>query len=272
MYHHILIGVDGGPGGRDAIALARRLADPSARLSLAHVYGREGISARVPAEENLVQRAEAMELLERERSESEIEAELESVAADSVGQGLRKLAASGRTDLIVVGSNRHGPPGRTLVADATRAALSASPYGVAIAPGGYRRGPREIGLVGIAYDLTEAADGVLCLAWEIACLHGAPLTALFAAPSPAEEEDGPLGQLEGHIADGELGRKVAAFSSDVDLLIVGSRADGALRRMIFGATADYLAEDAHCALLILPPPIIREEEFSVRRGRAGERG
>jgi len=39
MFRNVFIGVDGKPGGRDAIALARRLGEPGARFTLAHVYG-----------------------------------------------------------------------------------------------------------------------------------------------------------------------------------------------------------------------------------------
>ena len=38
MFTNILVGVDGGLGGRDAIALARRLAAKRSTLTLAHVY------------------------------------------------------------------------------------------------------------------------------------------------------------------------------------------------------------------------------------------
>jgi hypothetical protein len=37
MFEHVLIGVDGGPGGRDAVQLARMLAAPTARLAPVHV-------------------------------------------------------------------------------------------------------------------------------------------------------------------------------------------------------------------------------------------
>ena len=37
MFTRILIGVDGGPGGRDALALARLLAAPSAQTTAVHV-------------------------------------------------------------------------------------------------------------------------------------------------------------------------------------------------------------------------------------------
>ncbi len=38
MFKNVLVGVDGRPNGRDAIALATRLTDPDGRLTLAHVH------------------------------------------------------------------------------------------------------------------------------------------------------------------------------------------------------------------------------------------
>ena len=37
MFNNVLIGVDGSPNGRGAVALASRLADPVGKLTLAHV-------------------------------------------------------------------------------------------------------------------------------------------------------------------------------------------------------------------------------------------
>ena len=40
MFKNVLVGVDGRPNGRDAIALASQLADPDGKLTLAHVHQR----------------------------------------------------------------------------------------------------------------------------------------------------------------------------------------------------------------------------------------
>ena len=69
MFKNVLVGVDGRPGGRDAIALARLLGDPGAKLTLVFVRSTD-IAEDV---------AESEELLERERSAAGLEAELLSV-------------------------------------------------------------------------------------------------------------------------------------------------------------------------------------------------
>ena len=38
MFKTVIVGVDGSPNGRDAIALASRLMDPGGKMTLAHVH------------------------------------------------------------------------------------------------------------------------------------------------------------------------------------------------------------------------------------------
>ena len=51
MFDNVLVGVDGRQGGRDAIALARRLCAPEARIALAHVDGSDLMGAAAPPAE-----------------------------------------------------------------------------------------------------------------------------------------------------------------------------------------------------------------------------
>ena len=85
MFTNVLVGVDGRPGGRDAIALAKQLAAPDAQMIFGHVgpvlSGRGGGLA-IPLE-----RQDAEELLEREREATETEAELVTAVEPSVGGG-----------------------------------------------------------------------------------------------------------------------------------------------------------------------------------------
>ena len=53
MFKHLLVGIDGRAGGRDAIALAKLLAVSPARMTLAHLDGTDWLGAlnreRLPA-------------------------------------------------------------------------------------------------------------------------------------------------------------------------------------------------------------------------------
>jgi hypothetical protein len=93
MFKNALVGVDGRPNGRDAIALASRLTDPDGKLTLAHVHSGElrpshAITPGLVAEE----REDSHKLLERERTAAEVSAELISVVSMEPGRGLHEQA------------------------------------------------------------------------------------------------------------------------------------------------------------------------------------
>jgi nucleotide-binding universal stress UspA family protein len=58
--------------------------------------------------------------------------------------------------------------------------------------------------------------------------------------------------VEGHAVYGLTGEELAAFGDSVDLLVVGSRNYGPVRRLVLGSTSDYLERHARCSLLVLP--------------------
>jgi nucleotide-binding universal stress UspA family protein len=51
---------------------------------------------------------------------------------------------------------------------------------------------------------------------------------------------------------GLTGEELAAFGDEVDILVVGSRGYGPVRRLVLGSTSDYLERHARCSLLVLP--------------------
>src|SRR5579872_6402981 len=109
IFEAVVVGVDGRPSGRDAIALARVLAAPQGRLALAHVHAQERSGARAAgAGAVTVEGAASLALLEREREGSAVDAALAPVAAASVGRGLHDLAEAHHADLLVVGSCSRG--------------------------------------------------------------------------------------------------------------------------------------------------------------------
>jgi nucleotide-binding universal stress UspA family protein len=68
----------------------------------------------------------------------------------------------------------------------------------------------------------------------------------------ANERMKALPDVEGRAVYGLAGEELAAFSEDVDLLVVGSRGYGPVRRLVLGSTSDYLERHARCSLLVLP--------------------
>src|SRR4051794_34393808 len=109
MFKNALVGVDGSPGGRDAVALAGRLLDEGARLTLVHVRpGRlhplHAITPGLLDEEA----AASEELLRKEQADAPKKAELVSAVGASPGGTLHEQAEELDADLIVVGSCRRG--------------------------------------------------------------------------------------------------------------------------------------------------------------------
>jgi nucleotide-binding universal stress UspA family protein len=51
---------------------------------------------------------------------------------------------------------------------------------------------------------------------------------------------------------GLTGEELAAFSDELDILVVGSRGYGPLRRLVLGSTSEFLERHARCSLLVLP--------------------
>jgi nucleotide-binding universal stress UspA family protein len=142
MFKNVLVGVDGRPGGRDAIALVSQLTDPDGKLTLAHVHTGDLRPSHAIAPGLVKEEREAShKLLEQERAAADVKAQLISIVSMSPGRGLHEQAEEQSADLIVVGSCSHGALGRAMLGDDTRAALNGAACAVAIASRGYASTP-----------------------------------------------------------------------------------------------------------------------------------
>jgi nucleotide-binding universal stress UspA family protein len=275
MFKNVLVGVDGSPNSRDALALASRLTDTDGKTTLAHVYPGDlhrlhAITPGMPAKEAKA----SIELLERERAAAELSAELVSVVAASPGSGLHRQAEEQHAEVIVVGSCSRGAFGRAMLGDDTRAALNGAPCAVAIAARGYAGHPTPIARVGVAYNDSPESRAALEVARVIAAPTKAELRAIEVVSIPTyaytglvppaigdsvdamlSEADGRLRQLpdvHGRAVYGLTGEELAQFGDEVDIMVVGSRSYGPVRRLVLGSTSDYLERHARCSLLVLP--------------------
>ena len=154
----VLVAVDGASGGRDAIALARVLAPPSARMVLTNVYGVGG------------------------------EAGAPRSAGGLAGRALHRLARKESAELLVVGSSHRGPTGRTMLGGQTLAALNGSSCAVGIAPRGYGMAEPDVRTVGVGDAGTAESELAVSVARELAERHGAALEVRAVTEGdPAEE-------------------------------------------------------------------------------------
>jgi nucleotide-binding universal stress UspA family protein len=274
MFKNVLVGVDGRPTGRDAIALASRLIAGDGKMTLAHVHSGQLRPSRAIAPGMVREEREASEkLLEGERAAAEVNADLISVVALSPGGGLHQQAEDQSADLLVVGSSSRGILGRAMLGDDTRAALNGAPCAVAIASAGYSEHPVALSKIGVAYNGSADSEAALAAARELAAPTRASLHALevvpisvyaYAGPVPAaigdsietmlKEANDRLKQLpdvEGRAVSGLTGEELAAFGDELDLLVVGSRGYGPVRRLVLGSTSEFLQRHARCSLLVL---------------------
>lgn len=282
MFSKVLIGIDGGDGGLDALALGRSLAAPDAELVLAHIWEPvAGIVAAATGEPHPARLAE--ELLDA--AARGLTGRYRTVArpASSPGAGLHALAEQFGCDLLVVGSASAQRTGRVHLTRDVRMALHGAPCAVAVAPAGHRTARTSIERVGLGFEETDLCEQALVSARGLAADLGAELwvetvvplvpSAWFGGPftylalfddivgrtvEEARERLEARGGLKVSIARGAAAPSLLEFSSRVDLLVLGSRAYGPARRMLLGSTSDAVVRDAACPVLILPLPVLAD--------------
>jgi nucleotide-binding universal stress UspA family protein len=252
---------------------------PGGTVTLGHVH-RQGERARKDA------------LLDRAGRQAPAGARKAGILCGRPGPGLCRLAGDRGADLLVIGCAHHGPVGRLALGDDTRTALDDAPCAVAIAPPGYADHTEPLIRVGVGLDRSPESRAALAIAREIAVAQGGRVRALEAVSLPAIAYAGYLAaagvgetiqelmtaaqarlarlpDVEGHAVNGIAGESLAAFSAEVDILVVGSRGSGSVRRLVFGSTSRYLSHHARCPLLIVPRTAVDADRRGVEPGRAG---
>lgn len=264
-FQTILIGYDGRERGGEATALAEVLRDPSqSRLLLASAYPQDprmvggfGLSDEI---DELGDATEAMLAEAREALPDPAHAQIRAVLSDSPARALSEVAEAEHADLIVVGSSRRSALGRPLPGTTAERLVQDAPCTVAVAPRGYGGG--DIRRIGIAYDGSREANAALRAAESLALELSARLTIYCAGwPSRAAEDvySGPVDDaaqrlkpgtqvLQGVPAEEVAGRAYGV----IDLLFVGSRGYGPLRRALLGNVSGAVVREAGCPVVVTP--------------------
>ena len=277
----ILIGVDATARSEDAIAFGRQLAGATtADLVVASIVrgsAEPGTHAREDAHSTVRRMSGLLVGVDGSRVHTSV------VASRSPAQGLLELADSQSAALLIVGSTHTGHLGRVRPGGTGERLLTGAPCAVAVVPYGYRtEGDRPIRRIGVAYDgsseakaaleagvaAARALDAVLEVVTVIPSdVYGAP--ALMAGPGYIvaatdieadirRDLDATLAGLPsdvtaaGVVLEGRPWRRLAEHSSELDLLLVGSRGYGPLHSVILGGTSGPLLRDAHCPVIALP--------------------
>jgi nucleotide-binding universal stress UspA family protein len=279
----IVVGWDGTPGGRDALALADLLAAGlGARLVIAHVYpvttpASSGFDTRLADVADAGLAAIDLDPL--------VTASVDtlSIAADTPARGLREVAEAERAALIVVGTTARGRIGRVLVGSVARRLLHGSPCAIAVAPRGLAQHELHTGVVAAAFDLSPESQRAVDQAAAIASALGASVRIIAIEPVSARHFDDldvdagfagagatPSARLQAGVsrvraglparlrAEGRLlkGDPVETLIEEagagVDLLVMGSRGHGALGRVFAGSVSAAVLEAAPCPVIVVP--------------------
>jgi nucleotide-binding universal stress UspA family protein len=281
MFNKIIVGVDGREGGRDALALAARLAGLfGGDLVAVYAYPYD-LFARRGATSDLdgIRHDHAEDTLAGELERAGVEANAVALPDGSPGRALQLAAKRHHGDLIVVGSAHHGPIGRVLAGDVTMGTLHGARCPVVVAPRDYAERGSDVQAIGVGLDGSPEAGAAVELSHALAVAAnaslkvirvlqpGAPGGAAFTyRPDWAEREqerrDEAQEQLDavvaelGEIATGELvvgdpATELAYAGNELDLLVTGSRGYGPARRLMLGSTSTRLVRSAPCPVLVL---------------------
>jgi nucleotide-binding universal stress UspA family protein len=282
MSSPIIVGVDGRAGGRDALALAtllQRVVGGELVAVHAHPYELFVADGDDDGYDRLMH-DEAQRRLEAELAATGIEARSLAVLDGSPARALQLAAEREGADYIVVGSAHRGPLGRLTLGDHAAGTLHAAPCAVAVAPHGFASATRALGEIGVGFDGEPEAFRALEVAEQLAVAAQARLRVIAVArpataPDPwiaptvdwteraeAEREharrlvDERVAELRvpttGDVLVGRPADELVAVSHDLDLLVVGSRGFGPLRRLLLGSTSNRLVQAAACPVVVLP--------------------
>ena len=261
MSHRTIVGVDRREGGRDALALAAQLqAVCGGELTAVYVY---------PFDRTVhLDDADAVEAVLHEDLLAELEHELASagvsarpvvVAAAVPARALQAIAERDDADLIVVGAPHRAGADRVLGGDVAAGTFRGAPCAVAVAPGGFAGREPTMGTVGVGFDDSPESREALRLGGRVARAAGAALRVVSVGSRAAQEQEA-AAIAEGGSFEAVAGRpatELARRSADLDLLVVGSRAHGPVRRLVLGSTSTRLVREAQCPVLIVPRPVVR---------------
>jgi nucleotide-binding universal stress UspA family protein len=289
MYTDVIIGFDGSGSGYDALALGRRLALASgASTTVVCVHPYVALTANVEADAavELSWRKGAERVLDEARRvlDDVPDVTFRSKAETSPARALHEVALEAAAALIVVGSTHRTGLGRVVSGTTADQVVHAAPCAVAVAPAGYAGQSSDTikRVVGAAVDGGEETERIARVGAGIArgarsklrlltvaethytsgplyagnlgyrSLRNAVLSAAEEALERATVAAGAGVNVERRLCEGSAADQLIAESSDLDLLVLGSRGYGAMRRLLLGTVSSAVLRGAACPVLAIP--------------------
>jgi nucleotide-binding universal stress UspA family protein len=257
MARRIVVGFDGSEGAQDALALARSLAAREGASLVAVAATADGGPSRTAEEHPALGAGEPPISVRR-------------MTGASAPEALSEVAAEQEAELIVIGSTHRGRPGRVLPGSTGERLLEGAPCAVVIAPRGFAgRAHFGFGEIGVGFDGRGEARQALRFAAELAAGLDARLRLIGVEPPAGEESAEADGGLARSIeqARADLGAEVDAVTEiiagdpaatladrgvELDLLVIGSRGRGPVRRVIAGSVSAEVIRTAPCPVIVVP--------------------
>jgi nucleotide-binding universal stress UspA family protein len=283
MYRTIIAGCNGRERGRGAVSLAHAIASATgARLLLVGVHHYPPLP--FPGT-YASQREELEHELRAVRDELAPEARIR-LEPDvlSPARALRRVAAAVHADLLIVGSRHRRRLQRIVENDQALQVLHGASCAVAVAPDPVAPRP-TLHRIGVGIDETPESALALTMARELALRTGARLS-LYAVVeesvlglmglTPMADHGETLTELleagraaaqsllavrldacqdvaaDGHVLLGQAAGELILASEGLDLLVLGSRRWGAVRRLALGSTSERVIRHAACPVLVPP--------------------
>jgi nucleotide-binding universal stress UspA family protein len=278
----LMIGVDGRQGGRDALALGDLLARlTGASVVAVHVYPYEPFPLRgATVDVDALGRERAESLLHEELQAAGVDARTIVAASTSPGRGLHVAADDLEADLVVVGPSHRGAVGRVVAGDTVRAVLQGADVPVVVARPVDEQAAQAGLTIGVGFDGSHESRAALAWAADLAEAIGASVRVLTVAEAPqgftpsvsygfnwvtlqpqrdewarklVDEAVAQAGdRASGKAVSGTAYQELVAFSNDVDLLVLGSRGYGPVRRTLLGSTSDRVVHVGSCPVAVVP--------------------
>jgi nucleotide-binding universal stress UspA family protein len=259
MFGRIVVGVDCRAGGRDALALAallQRVCGGELMAVYVYPFDRTVHLDEADAVEAVLHEDLLVEL-EQELTRAGVSARPLVVADPFAARALQAIAERDRADLIVVGAPHRAGAERVLGGDVAAGTLHGAPCAVAVAPAGFAEHGPVLGTVGVGFDDSAESRDALRLAGRVARAASAALHVVSVASAAMPEHEA-AAIAEGGTYEAVAGTpatELAGRSADLDLLVVGSRAHGPVRRLLLGSTSTRLVREARCPVLVVPRPV-----------------
>ena len=283
MYRKVIVGFIDSDEGRDAVALGRLITQATGgELILTGVFPYYPLAKFASAEgKKSLENEELARAKELQIAADAVGAKAEPFPSSSPARGLHDAVEELKADLVVVGSSSRAGVGRVLAGNVALQLLQGSPCAVAVAPKGFARREPRLAVIGVGIDGSAESTEAAHVAVELGRAAGATVRLMTAtgvgnqsalawgygisnvADLVREQFQSYLDRAADEVPDGLLettrlleDEAAPALRSEaekgIDLLCLGSRGYGPIRRVLLGSESSELIKDAPCPVLVAP--------------------